>query len=312
MKTIKEHDVGQHIKTKAYIQHAARNVAKNQKPYLSLTFADTSGNIEGKLWNVTDTQVKLLTVGTVVEFEGVISYYGDRLQVNLSEVHPATGDIQDLLPASPVDIKPIRDYIEAVVDNMQHDTLQRIVKHFLTKYEDAFYTYPAAKRIHHAYRGGLAHHVEGMLRMAKTMCDLHPDVHADLLYTAVIIHDIGKTIELTDAFTPEYSLEGTLIGHISLIQNEFHELRKWFPNGDGPRTLLLLQHMVLSHHGRLEWGSPVTPGILEAQILHQLDTLDANVNAIENALAETDEDAYTANLFALDNKKFYKHGLSRH
>lgn len=311
MKTIKEFDVGQTIEAKAYIQHATPGVAKNRKPYLTLVFADTSGTIEGKLWNVTDTQRKQLTVGTVVSFKGVVSYFVDRLQVNLSEVYPATGELKDLLAPSPVDIPAIQAHIEQVVANMQNDILQRIVKHFLTKYAESFYSFPAAKRIHHAYRGGLAHHVSGMLHLAEAVVKQHPKIHADLLYAGIIIHDIGKTRELTDAFAPEYSLEGTLIGHISLIQDEFTELRKWYKTEDGQEALLLLQHMVLSHHGRQEWGSPVTPGILEAQILHQLDQLDANMNSIEHALANTEDDQYTESLFALSNKKFYKHTLSR-
>lgn len=307
MKTIAEHKLGEAIRTKGYIKSSARATTNSGSPYLSLTFADTSGSINGKLWNVTPAQERLLVQGTVVEFAGTVSEYAGRLQVTLQSVDRASGDVADFVQSAPTDIAKLRAHIEQTVHNMNHVTLQRISQHFLTQFADTLYEYPAAKSMHHAYRGGLAHHISGMLRIAEAVVPNYPGINADLLYTAIIIHDLGKTVELTDPFSPEYSLEGSLLGHISLLFGELVKVESYFP---GDESLLLLKHMVLAHHGKLEWGSPKKPATIEAYLLHQIDLMDANMNALSQALADVEVGDMSPKLFALDNQSFYKHHLT--
>lgn len=307
MKTISEYKLGEAIRTKAYIKNATKGVASSGAPYLSLTFGDTGGTIEGKLWNVTPAQERILVTNTVVDVTGTISEYGGRPQISLQSVVQATGDVSDFVQSAPVDINKLRAHIEQTVYEMNHVTLQKIAQHFLTLFDKSLYEYPAAKKMHHAYRGGLAHHISGMLTLAKTAAAQYPGINIDLLNAGIIIHDLGKTVELTDPFSPEYSLEGNLLGHIPILFGELVKLESWFP---GDESVLLLKHIVLSHHGKFEWGSPKQPGIIEAQLLHYIDHMDANMNALSTAMQSVEVGDMSPKIYAVNNQAFYQHTLT--
>ena len=166
--------------------------------------------------------------------------------------------------------------------------------------------YPAAARIHHNFIGGLATHTAGMLKVALALCNIYPSVNRDYLIAGVLLHDLGKIEELTSPVVTEYTTAGKLLGHISIMDARLLQIGKDLGLEDS-EELLLLRHMILSHHGQYEYGSPVRPETLEAELLNLIDNIDARVNTIDKALSETKEGEFTQKIFALDNRVFYKH-----
>lgn len=143
-------------------------------------------------------------------------------------------------------------------------------------------TYPAASKNHHEYASGLAHHIVSMLQIARELSKLYPQINKDLLYAGIILHDLGKLKELSGVVTTTYTLEGKLLGHIPMMVEEIGLMaRELQIEGE---EVLILQHLVLSHHGKAEWGSPTPPLVREAEILHLIDLIDAKMNMLNRSL----------------------------
>ena len=177
-------------------------------------------------------------------------------------------------------------------------------RQIVNKHVDSLYVYPAASKFHHAFVSGLAYHVVSMLEVGKSLCDIYPELNRDLLYAGIILHDIGKVYELSGAVSTTYTVEGTLLGHIQMMVTEIAETAKELQiEGE---EVLVLQHLVLSHHGKPEWGSAKMPVIREAEMLHLIDMIDAKMNMMNKALATTDPGEFTERLFPMDNRSFYK------
>ena len=181
----------------------------------------------------------------------------------------------------------------------------RIVRFLLTKYQKEFFDYPAAKRNHHAYASGLAYHTTSMLRLGKSIVKEYPELNAALLYAGIILHDLGKVIELSGAMSTEYTLAGNLVGHLVLVDEEITKACLALKIDDQNEDVIVLRHMVLAHHGLLEYGSPVRPRIMEAEILHQIDNLDASMQMLLTSIRQTEPGEYTDRIFGMDNRSFY-------
>ena len=164
--------------------------------------------------------------------------------------------------------------------------------------------YPAASKNHHEYVSGLAYHTYGMLKVAESFCTLYPTLNKDLLYSGITLHDLGKTIELSGPVVPEYTLEGKLLGHISISNAMIKETaNKLHIEGE---EVTLLQHMILAHHGKNEYGSPVLPQIKEAEILYLIDNIDARMAMMDKALETVEYGKFTKRVFSLENRALYK------
>ena len=161
--------------------------------------------------------------------------------------------------------------------------------------------------MHHAFMSGLAQHVYEMLKMGSAYCDLYPLVNRDLLYAGVILHDLGKLFEMSyeQCIKTEYTLEGLMIGHINMMVSMIDEASKEL--GYDGEEVLFLKHMVIAHHGKLEWGSPKEPMIIEAELLHYLDVVSAKMTAIEVALRHCEVGQMSDRIPMLDNRRFYHH-----
>ncbi len=154
---------------------------------------------------------------------------------------------------------------------------------------------------------GLAYHVVSMLRIAKSLAGLYPSLDTDLLYAGVILHDLGKVRELSGPIDTTYTVEGKLLGHISIMSNELTEAAKEL--GIEGEEVLVLQHLILSHHGKGEWGSPKAPAIREAEVLHMIDNVDAKINMMDRALERVQPGTFSERIKPLDNRSFYKPGF---
>lgn len=301
---------GDRVQLFALIKDALIRQTRKGDDYLALTFSDRSGELAGNFWDVDEQQEKSLQPGLVVYLEGTRSSYQGKAQVNIDSVRLATDDEphrpEDYVASAPESEEQIKDELRPFLKAIDNPVWQKIVFYLIGQHGEDFFKSPAAKSNHHAFVGGLSYHTLSILRLAKAVCDLYPGINRSLLYSGTLLHDLGKTIELSGAISTQYTVTGKLIGHISLIDGEICAACGPLKLDQDDPQVVLLRHMVLSHHGLQEYGSPVRPQILEAEILHHLDELDASIMMMQSALAKTDPGEFTAKIFALDNRAFYK------
>lgn len=309
-KKIYEHELDEVFEIFLLIKSADVRKAKNNKPFIAFTFQDKSGQIDGKFWDAKDEDIARFQPGTVVMVSGKRELYQNNPQLRITKMRP----VKEGEPASPelfMERAPIRteDMIEEINQTLFQITsapINRIVRFVLNKYHKSFFEFPAAKRHHHAFPGGLSYHTISILRLAKTVVENYPNVNQSLLYGGIILHDIGKTIELTGSVSTEYTLKGNLIGHIVLMDEEITKACEHLKINEDSEDVILLKHVILAHHGKLEFGSPVMPHVLEAEIIHHLDMLDASINMIDTALQRTTEGTFSERVFGLGNRMFYR------
>nr|WP_255731441.1 3'-5' exoribonuclease YhaM [Solibacillus sp. MA9] len=290
------------------IKEAKKGVTTVGKPFMSLILQDRSGDIEAKLWDTNDEHENLYRAQSIVKVGGEIHDYRGKNQLRVKQIRPAREDegvtISDLLPTSAVPKEQLLEELTQYFFQIQNPNILRITRFLVKKYQDRLIVYPAATKNHHDYASGLIDHVVSMLKLSEAICDLYPTLNRDLLYSGVILHDIGKVIELSGPVGTMYTVEGNLLGHISIMVNEIGQAATELKiEGE---EVMLLQHLVLSHHGKEEWGSPKKPMIQEAEILHYIDNIDAKMNMLTRALDKTKPGEFTERLFPLDNRSFYK------
>lgn len=308
-KQVKDFKEGERINTQLLISQLVRGTTNSGSPYLSLVLQDSTKSIEAKLWDVKPELEKQLEVGKVYEFDIEVIKYKNNLQAKVLKVLPlpqADINMELFVFKSPVAKDVLRNNIQEGISMINNENIAKIVSGALNFYSNNVYEYPAAAKIHHNFIGGLATHTSGMIKVAAALCTIYPEIDRDYLLAGVIIHDLGKIEELSSPVVTEYTKEGKLLGHISIMDARLLQIGKDLGLEDS-EELLILRHMVLSHHGQFEYGSPIRPETLEAEILNLVDNIDARVNTISKALDEIKQGEFTPKIFALDNRVFYKH-----
>jgi len=308
-KQVKDFNEADHLTVNLLIANLVKGTTNSGAPYLSLTLQDCSKAIEAKLWDVKPEIEKELTIGKVYSFDLEIIKYKNNLQAKIIRVLPFPQnelDMNDFVFRSPISKDDLRENIQEGINQIQNENIAKIVAAMLNHYDNNVYEYPAASKIHHNFIGGLATHVSGMLKIGQALCQIYPSINKDYLLAGIILHDLGKIEELSSPVVTEYTVEGKLLGHISIMDANLLEIGKELKL-ENSEELLILRHMILAHHGQYEFGSPVRPETLEAEVLFLIDNIDAKINIIEKALAEVNEGEFTGKLFALDNRVFYKH-----
>ncbi|MBA2872001.1 3'-5' exoribonuclease [Anoxybacillus calidus] len=307
-KGIIHYEVGEQVDIYLLIKTVTKGIASNGKPFLTLILQDKTGEIEAKLWDASPEDEVVYVPESIVKVFGDINNYRGRTQLKIRNIRPANSSdpvrIADFLEVAPMKQEDMIDKITKYIFEMKNPNIQRITRHLLKKYQNEFLEYPAATKNHHEYISGLAYHVVSMLDLAKAIANLYPSLDRDLLYAGVILHDLGKVIELSGPISTTYTVAGNLLGHISIMVNEIGKAAEHL--GITGEEVVILQHMVLSHHGKAEWGSPKPPMVKEAEILHYIDNLDAKMNMLDRALEKVKPGEFTEKIFALDNRSFYK------
>ena len=290
-----------------------QRTTKTNKPYLNLILGDKTGQLEGRVWEPGDPRIaKTFEKGDVVKARGSASRFDDRLQMKVDQLRLAqTGEVDksDLLPATTYDVAVLWSQLESSVESLTNPDLKLLLTTILADpaIAAAYREAPAARQLHHAWLGGLLEHVVSLLNLADRVAAHYPLLDRDLLLTGVVLHDIGKIRELSWGIGFDYTIEGTLLGHIQMgidmVEKAIASLPA-FP--DRLRTLVL--HMILAHHGKLEFGSPKLPMIPEALVLNFVDDLDAKMQAVssefEKSLREgKGPDELTGKVWSLDNRQ---------
>lgn len=306
-KKINELQDGEKIKIKLLISSVSRGVTNKGAPYLSFTLQDNTGTMDAKYWNVDENHLDLYKAGMICIFTADILSHNKQLQIRVQDIEIVdrkNEDLAEYVRSSPISKQELKDKIFTIIENMKNETYKKITLEIVKEYEKDFFAYPAASKIHHDFVGGLATHVLGMLNLAKQLCSLYTLLDEDLLLSGIILHDIGKITELSGPVITEYTLEGKLLGHISIMHAKVSEVANQL-HLEG-EEVTLLRHMILSHHGQYEYGSPVLPLVPEAEMLSYIDNIDARMNIMEKAFAQTNAGDFTPKMFALENRSIYK------
>ncbi|HJV17170.1 MAG TPA: 3'-5' exoribonuclease YhaM [Bacillales bacterium] len=307
-KGILHFDVGEQVELFLLIKSSTKGIASNGKPFLTLILQDQSGDIEAKLWDASDEDVKSYAAQNIVKIQGELQNYRGKNQLKIRQIRIALASdsvkLTDFLATAPLSRDEMTGMLTQYIFEMKNPNIQRITRHLIKKYQKEFLEYPAATKNHHEFVSGLAYHVVSMLNLAKAISSLYPSLDRDLLYAGVILHDLGKVMELSGPISTVYTVEGNLLGHISIMVNEIGKAADEL--GISGEEIMVLQHLVLSHHGKAEWGSPKPPLIKEAEILHYIDNIDAKMNMLDRALERVKPGEFTERIFALDNRSFYK------
>lgn len=267
--------------------------AKQVKPkktggevYLQLTLGDRTGQIEAKMWDNVPKTMSTFEQGDFVKAKGLVNRYNGRLQFTVHEMRRAKegeASAEDFLPATTKDVDEMWSILRGKVASFKNEDLKELLNSMLDdkSIAERLRRAPAAKALHHAWMGGLLEHIVSLMELCDSVAPHYPNVNRDLLLTGVVLHDIGKLEELQYANTFGYSTEGQLLGHIAIGLRMLHE--KLVERPDFPVKLrTLVEHLILSHHGHLEYGSPKLPMIPEAMMLHMLDDLDAKMQAMRS------------------------------
>ncbi|MBF0579016.1 HD domain-containing protein [Erysipelotrichaceae bacterium RD49] len=286
--------------TKADIGRTNKNA-----PYLSMTLEDKTGVLDAKYWNLTEEQVKDWKAGMIVEATGDLMRYRNAWQLRVRSLKEIEGSPADYVRSAPESRENIQKEIYALIDAIQNPIIKDVTRETIEMKKEDYFLYPAAVRNHHNYPGGLAWHTLSMARLGKLIARQYEWLDEDLLIAGILLHDLAKTEEYSAPVLPEYTPKGNLIGHISMVSNLIDRVAVAL-DVEESEEVMLLKHMVLSHHGKKEFGSPVLPMTPEAEVLTLLDNLDSRLYMIHESLESVEPGTFGPKNFALDGRMFYR------
>lgn len=308
MKWIKDFQDGERIIGQLLVTSATKGVTEKGMNYLNITFQDKSGSIEAKKWDASDEDLINLVPGTVVNVDGRINLYKGVNQMKINEVSRIENisevDLSNFQRVSPLPLEEMKSRLDKYLKSFKDEDVSKITNAVISHFYDKYITYPAAVKIHHEFGSGILHHSLAMADLAEDVSKRYPQVDRDILVAGALMHDIGKTIEYENPLMPVQTTEGKLCGHIAIMYAEFKKIVDELDiKSEVP---ILLEHMILSHHGKLEWGSPVQPATREAWLLSQIDLIDSHMMVLDKALEPVKEGEFTPRLWVMDDVSFYK------
>ncbi len=295
------------------VKVANKKTSSKGDEYLDLTLADKSGEINAKLWSYIPTLHGEYMPGDVVKVRGNVSQYNGADQLRIEKIRHATpGDQVDtsgLVQSADYSGEQMFSELLELANGFKDNDLKAIVTTLLSENKEKLLYWPAAFKLHHAIRSGLMMHVLSIVRLAERVSEVYPFIDRDLLLAGAMLHDIAKTTEYE--MTPSglasgYTVEGNLVGHLATGAMMIGDTAKKL--GINSEVVMLLQHMVLSHHGEPDFGAAVRPAFIEAELLSQLDMIDARMFEMKEATESAEKGGFTGKLWSMDNRKLYNHG----
>ena len=277
--------------------------------YVDMNLTDRTGEINCKIWNW-DPEAEIPESGQPLKVRGTVQEYNGRLQLRVEKWRLSTPedpvDMNALVPCAPRKPQEMNREIEETIDSFRDEDLKKLVRGMLKIAGSRLDWFPAAQRMHHAERSGLLHHTTDMLRLAKALLEIYPWLNRDLLLAGVIIHDLGKIDEMKSdpaGNVADYTRDGQLLGH--LVRGITNLNRAAEEAGVSGECVVLLEHMLLSHHGESEYGSPKPPMFSEAEALHWIDIMDARMNTMKSVTDRTPPGAFSEKIFSLDRRVYH-------
>ena len=294
------------------VRNKQTRITKNNKSYLTFELVDKSGDIIGRIWDNAEEMSKLFKDDDFVRVIGMVESFQNILQMNVKQIQRMSRDkidINEFLPTTTKDIDLMFSKIVSIIDGIQNKWLKNLLQAVfeVEEYRELFKKAPASVKMHNYYIGGLLGHTLSVTSMCMEIDKYYKNINKDLLVAGAILHDIGKIYEYEYSRAFDYTDRGRLIGHIvigtQMVKSKIAEIPQF------PAELeMLLEHMLLSHHGQYEWGSPKKPKVLEAVILHYMDDMDAKISGFQEMVGKSQEPdkKWTGRSFMFDNKMLYK------
>ncbi len=292
-----------------WVKERAMITSRAGTPYLRLRLSDRTGEIEGRIWDGAEEFFTLFGRGDFIRIKAQATSYQERIQLNIKSLRRAGEDevsLEDFLPASTRDPEEMLAELVEVGQTIENRYLKELVMAFLQddEFTTLFKRAPSAKRLHHVYLGGLLEHTLSVVKLVQEIKGHYAGINHDLLLAGGILHDVGKVHELSYDIAFDYTDEGRLLGHI-VMGVEMMEGKISRIEGFPSELAMLMKHLIISHHGQYEWGSPKRPKTLEAEILHHLDDLDAKVNGIKEFMEKGEEGAKWTDYHRMFDRFFY-------
>lgn len=280
--------------------------------YLDFTLGDATGEINGKLWRYTPAEHGEYKANELVKIRGTISQYNGADQLRIERIRPTIDSdnvyIEDFVRSTGYSAEQMFDELLNIAEDFNDGDLKLMVTTILKDNRQNLLFWPAAFKLHHALRGGLLMHTLSIVRICEGVCSVYPFIDRELLLSGAILHDISKLEEfdVNETGTADgYTVEGNLLGHLAMGATKIDKYAEKL--GVDKKVSMLLQHMILSHHGEPEFGAAVRPMFIEAEVLSEMDLLDSRIYEMREAVSATKADDFSARLWALDNRKLYNH-----
>lgn len=303
--------IGNMVEGFCIVKSAALRQNVRGSDYLDLVIADSDGEIAAKLWDYDVGTHGTYYPEDIIKVRGSITMWKDAEQLKVERIRHTTPDddvdMSALIPCAPFDPEWMYTELFSRAEGFENKELSRLVTYLLRTNKRLMLKAPAAVKVHHAMRGGLLYHTLSIVKLAESVCETYPSLDRDLLLSGAILHDIAKLDELETGelgLASAYTTRGQLLGHITMgvcmIEQAAAEL------SIEPELSMLISHMLLSHHGVPEFGSPVPPMFPEAEVLHQLDMLDSRMYVMFSALDGVQKGGFSERVWSLDNRQLYK------
>ena len=308
---IKNMAIGDEVEGFYILKAAYPKTTANGKPFLSATLSDRSGAIEIKVWDYTGP-IAAADEGKVVKIRGNVSEFRGTPQITVDRIRLADDndryDVSALVPVAPIDVDATMDELKSLIASIEDEDYRKVCQIFLEQHYDAWKNTPAAKSVHHGFLSGLLMHTTTMMKIADFLAGLYGDIiDRSLLLAGTFLHDFGKQQEFTLSqlgLVTDYSVKGQLLGHLVMGAQEVAKLAAEI--GMSEDKSVLLQHMILSHHGEPEFGAAVKPICAESELLSQIDMIDSRMEIYRETLQDLQVGEVSNRIFALD-KRVYRH-----
>lgn len=308
---IKEFKVGEEVQGVFIIKTVAIRISTNNKKYLDMNIVDSTGEVNAKLWDCSDEQENLYKENILVKIRGHVSEWRGQQQLKINKIRLTTDEdelnLEEFVPVAPEKDIDMFNEVMRYVELVKNKDIKAILNEVISLNKEKLMYYPAAKSNHHAIRSGLLYHMKRMLMVAESLCSIYLNLNSDLLYAGIILHDIAKIEEMDSSelgIVSSYTMEGQLLGHIIQGIKDLEVIGNKL-NAD-KEVVIMLQHMVLSHHYEAEYGSPKKPMFPEAELLHHIDMIDARMYDMEKALRDVEPGEFSDRIWVLNNISLYK------
>ncbi|NLU32527.1 MAG: HD domain-containing protein [Clostridiaceae bacterium] len=307
---ISELKAGETINGIYILKDAEIRVSSNKKTYIDMVLSDSTGEIAAKWWDAGEEQFAALVPNKLFYVNARVDLWRDMLQLNIGKMQIADEEdqkrISEFVQAAPREPEEMLKEVYAYTARIRSPEIRNIVMYILDKKEEKLMYWPAAKLLHHSVRSGLLYHMVRMLKCAEALSGVYGGINTDLLFAGVIIHDMAKIgeLEANELGMADYTREGKLLGHIVMGVEEIEKAGR--ETGASEEIILLLKHMVVSHHYEAEFGSPKKPMFLEAELLHHIDMIDARVYDYQNATRDVEPGNFSEPVWSLDKRSIYK------
>ena len=301
----KEMKIGDVVEFYALLEDLKLRHTPNQTSYYSANISDGIQTVDARIWDV--HLKENLEIGKVYKFNAKVNEYGGKMQVVITAINDILdGEVEltDFFRSAPMKEAELRSCINEYIRKITNKTLKELVVYLIKQVEKKYFTYPAAVTMHHNFLQGLVYHTYSMLRLADRVIENYPVINKSLLYSGILVHDIGKTVELTKEVSPVYSMEGTMLGHLVIGMNMIRVAASELHISDTEEVQMLL-HLVASHHGDLEYGSPKEPNTIEALALHLIDLMDSKLAGVTQEVELTQKGEFTQPIGLLGRKALY-------